>query len=434
MTDIEVIKSVYAELGIEFSELSIDEDEPIEAKAESAKADVGTNDIGSSNFENIAHDEEKNMSDNTQETQVQPQDAPVTREEIKGMFSEFGQELMGALKSNDKPAPPAVPVNAGQTIVDKGVNIHPHPIGGGDDSDGMKAFYQYCRTGHKNSGLKALEGGTDSEGGYIVPSPQHNMIIERRDLASVVRQAPNFSRFSTTATTYDIPVEGDDSAAMDATAEEAAATQNDPVFGNVSGVITKYTREIRYSNELDDDNSANFMGFLSSRVGREMAKAENAALDVELFANGTAALTLDSNSAIAASEIPEITGLLPASWETGAIWNMRKSTGSLIRGLQGNDFLFMPTPSAVGGNGSQWMLDGYPVYYNDQVAAMAADAQVISFYNPEAVGVIDRQGLSVLVDPYSLSSTGQVKLVYSFRFDVVVLQAQAVLEIICPGA
>ena len=435
MTDIEVIKSVYAEMGIEFSELSIDETVNADVKAASAKTDADVVDIDSSNNVNVDN-EESEMSEQTQETQVEPQESPVTREELKALETSIANMIAG-LKPEEKEAPPPVPVNAGQTVANKGVNIHPSPIGGGDDSDGVKSFLHYVKTGIPNKGLqavKALEAGTDSEGGYIVPSPQHDVIIERRDLLSIIRVAPGFMRMTTTAGTYDIPVEGDDSAAMDATAEEAAATQNDPVFGNAAGVITKYTREIRYSDELEMDNSANFMGFIGSRMSREMAKAENAALHTALFAGGTAALTLDSNSTIGAAEIPEITGLIPASWENGAIWNMRKSTAAIIRGLQGNDFLFAPTPNASGGvNGSRYMLDGYPVYYNDQADAMGADNQVITFYNPEAVAVIDRQGLSVLVDPYTLASTGQVKLVYKFRFDVIVTQAQGVLEIICPS-
>jgi hypothetical protein len=42
--------------------------------------------------------------------------------------------------------------------------------------------------------------------------------------------------------------------------------------------------------------------------------------------------------------------------------------------------------------------------------------------------------MTMLRDPYSLSTSGQVKLIYKFRFDVIVLQAQAVLEIICPAS
>ena len=432
MTQVATIKDYYASLGINFSELSTEAQDAATVKTETVKTETGDGADGGQNNINSEVEMSEKANEST-ETQVTPQDEPVTLQEIKGMFTEFGNELLQALKPEQPEPVKSQPVNINSSIVDKGVNVHPNPVGGGDDSDGMKAFYHYLRTGQQNTSLKALEGGTDSEGGFIVPSPQHTTIIERRDLASVVRQAPGFSMFTTTATTYDIPVEGDDSAAMDSTAEEAAATENDPVFANAAGTITKFTREIRLSDELIDDNDANLQTFLNSRVGREMAKAENASLHTALFDGGTAALTLDSNSAIGAGEVPEITGLLPASWESGAIWNMRKATGSLIRALQGNDFLFMPTPSAMGGNGSQWVLDGYPVFYNDQMDAMGADNQVITFYNPEAVGVIDRQGLTMLRDPYTLASTGQVKLIYKFRFDVIVLQAQAVLEIICPS-
>lgn len=413
-------------LPINHSESPITEEDSETVETHGVKTE-SIESVGDSQLNEDSHIEDNQMSE---ENTNQEQPVPVTLDAIKGLFDGFEQKLDA--KYAPVPATDEI-VNAPEVITTKGVNIIPNRIGGGDDSDGMKAFGEYVRTGNKNSGLKALEGGTDSEGGYLVPSPQHTSIIERRDIASLTRTIPGFSRFTTTATTYDIPVEGDDSAAMDATAEEAAATQNDPVFGNVAGVITKYTRELRYSNELDSDNSVNFMQFIASRMGREMAKAENAALDVALFAGGTAALTLNSNSAVAASEIPEITGLMPASWDNGSVWNMAKSTHSLIEGLQGDNFLFASTPAGMKNPDGSRSLWGYDLYFNDQAAAMAADAQVINFYNPEAVAVIDRQGLSVLVDPYSLSSTGQIKLVYSFRSEVIVTQAQGVLEIICPS-
>ena len=419
-------------LPIEFSDLSASTETEASAQTETVKAQPDDHGNGSKN-NSISSEVIMTEQQNNTETQVTPLEQPVTREEIKGMFTEFGQELINSLKPQTESLPP---VPAKSSIVDKGVNIHPNPIGGGDDSDGTKAFFHYVTTAQKNSSLKALEDGTDSEGGYLVPTPVHSEVIQRRDLGSIIRLA-DFARFTTSNGTYNIPVEGDDSAAMDSTAEEAAATQNDPVFGVAAGALTKYTREVRYSDELEMWSTSDFMGFIGDRVAREMAKAENAALDVELFANGTAALTLDSLSAIGAAEVPEIVGLMPASWENGSIWNMAKSTHALIEGLTGDDFLFASTPAGMRNADGSRELWSYPLYYNDQMDAMGADNEVISFYNPNAVGVIDpaqSMGLSVLVDPYTLASSGQHKLVYKFWVDVIVMQAQAVLEIICPSS
>lgn len=414
-------------------DLSIEGDSSSTVKTGSVKTDGADGADDGSNLINQPS-EVKKMSDNP--TQTQPQEPPQTpplaqpvtleavRAEVKASFDEFRKAFVGEL-----PAPNGDPiVNAPPVITAKGVNIQPNPIGGGDDSEGIKAFWHYAKTGQGNSSLKALQEDTDSEGGYTVPNDFLGRIVEKRDELSVVRQVSNFFMIPTTLKTYDIPYESNSAAVMAVTAEESAYNESDPAFGNKQGVIQKHTRKIVVSEELLDDTQAALEAFLNSRVSREVAKTENSVLVTELEANGTESLTIDSNSAIAASEIPEIVGFQPEEWETGSIWLMRKSTENLIRSLQGNPYLFLPTPQ---GNMNQ--LWNYPVYRSGQVDAVGASASPIHFFNPEAIAVIDRLGLTMMRDPYSNGDNGQVIFRFKFRFDVVIVQAEAVHEIKMPA-
>lgn len=422
MTDITMIKSVYDAMGLDSNKF-IDGQET-DARA-TAKATVTTDDDNVNDSQNKV----KTMTDETQNTQDAPENAQTApsldANSIKGIIAD---EIANAFKAQREAQSDEQPhVKSG--IATKATK----PVAGAvdDDSDGMKAFKSYLKSGRVNSGLKALEGGTDSEGGYLVPHDFLGRIVERRNELSVVDQVPNFFRLTTTSDTYDIPVENNSASALTETAEEAAYNQTDPAFANKQGALTKVTRRIIVSEELLRDQSAALETFLQNRAAREFALARNSMLATELGANGTAALTLDANTTIAASEIPEIIGKQPEFYLDGSMWLMRWATENIIRSLQGNDFLFAPTPA---GNalGMQRDLWGFPIYNSGQVEAIGSENKPIHFFNPEFVAVIDNQNLTLLRDPYTNAANGQVNFYFKARFEVVVLQAEAVQVIAMP--
>jgi len=309
-----------------------------------------------------------------------------------------------------------------------------HPVAGAtdDDSNGTKAFLEYVRTGDVNSGLKAtLVSGTDSLGGYTVPVEMEKRIIAKRSENDLTKLIPNFQTLMTTSDTYDIPIEDAAAVAMDETAEGASSADTSLTLDNRQGVIKDYTRVITLSNRLSSDENVNLEAFLANRIGREQALARNKALVDELVANGTAALTIDSNSAISVPEIDEIIGTQNEEYLAGSVWLMRHGTHRIIKSLQGEGFLFA-SPSMERINGRP-PLDEYPVYYSSYVDAMGASKVPIFFFLPEYVTPIERSGITVLVDPYSDAINRRTRLHYEFRFDVVITQSEAIRKIATPA-
>ncbi len=77
---------------------------------------------------------------------------------------------------------------------------------------------------------------------------------------------------------------------------------------------------------------------------------------------------------------------------------------------------------------------GYPVYFTEKAAAVAASAKPVFFGNFNYMGYREAPGFTVLRDPYSNAHTGQITLRYYFRCKYLVLQAAAIGYGVHPSA
>ena len=144
----------------------------------------------------------------------------------------------------------------------------------------------------------------------------------------------------------------------------------------------------------------------------------------EALSGGTASLTFDSASTIGAAEIPELYHKQASEYVDGSVWVMNRTTEGLIRGLTGNPFLYVPTPAGTqSGRPEIW---GAPVYNTGKMSAIAASVKSVLFGNFAFMGMYEDPGLTFMRDPYSLAYLGQVRLLYYFRIDFEVLQAEAI--------
>jgi HK97 family phage major capsid protein len=97
--------------------------------------------------------------------------------------------------------------------------------------------------------------------------------------------------------------------------------------------------------------------------------------------------------------------------------------------LTGNQFQFNALAGAVsintGGGIRAGTLMGKPVFLQDDVSEMSTGNKVIAVGSPAYYGLVERRGLTVLRDPYSKASSGQVVFHCSFRQGGKVLVAAA---------
>ena len=303
----------------------------------------------------------------------------------------------------------------------------------GDDE--IKAFNHYLRTGDKNS-MKAdvdMQVGTDAEGGYLAPELHYEQIIARRDEVSVPRRA-GVMQFQGSHRSIEVPVQAADAAATTLTAEEAASTRDTPVIGQVTLTAYKYTQRIPISIELLEDHKSNLLEFITQYVADGIAQRENTNFLVGtgsgqpqgIFVGGTNAFTAAGAAAITPAEVVNLMYDLPGEYADNAAWFMHRGTEGYIRGLTGDMFQFDVNPGGQGNAGQNGgRLLGAPVFTSSAIDVLATGNNTVCVGNPSYYGLYDRSGISVLRDPYSAASTGQVVFHYHYRQGGAVLQAAA---------
>ena len=299
----------------------------------------------------------------------------------------------------------------------------------GGDHDGGEAFKHWVRTGQDNYYTKAaLEEGTATEGGVLVPEDLYSSIIAKRDESSVPHRAGALI-IQTSNDSVEIPAENG-TGAFALTAEEAAYNNSEPTFTSNSVSVFKFSNETRASEELLADEKANLNSFLADMWGRGLAAMYNqytmtgtgSGQPEGVFVGGTAGLTFDAAATIAAAEVPELYHKLPDFYSEGAVWTTRNATLGILRGLTGNPFLFNPTPQ---GDAPYGNLYGKRVLLTDQVAAATTGLKSIIVGNWSFYGLVERSGLVVSRNPWLYQANGQVAFFVHARWGGAVLQAEA---------
>jgi len=270
-----------------------------------------------------------------------------------------------------------------------------------------------------------------ADGGYAVPTGHYQGIIARRDEDMLAPQL-GVMNIPGRGTTVNVAIDNEADGEFVATTEANDFDRDAPAIDQKAMTLALYSKTIQLSYQLLEDEDSKLLQFLADFVGRGMAKTHNSLLLTEVKANGTAAKTLASASAIAAGEVPDLVYKLPGEYADGASWVMKRATEGAIRGLQGNSFLYVPNPA--GSDRGRPEIWGFPVFNSEYASGIAASAKSLIFGNFRYVGMREAPGLTFLRDPYSLARKGQVQFHYYFRTVYKVLQAEAIAYATHPTA
>lgn len=300
----------------------------------------------------------------------------------------------------------------------------------GFKDDAVKSFMHWIKTGDEVAAKGALQEGTSDEGGYIVPDDFYNRIVEKRDDVSIPRRA-GARVLTTSRDVMKVPVEGT-AASFAITAEEAAYNESEPLIGEVSITIYKFTNLVKVSEELMADQAANLESWLANHLARKWALTENqytlagtgSSQPQGILYGGTAGLTLDDTNAISAGEIPELMGKLGSGYEDGAVWTMRNATLWYLKGLASSSVFVLNQQEKTGlVDKVMW---GKPVYVSDNMGAYTTTAnKSLCFGNWDYYALVERQGMTVTRNPYLYEASGQIGIFSRVRFGGAVLQAEA---------
>ena len=228
-----------------------------------------------------------------------------------------------------------------------------------------EAFFAFARKGHRafngprgQEYRNALEVGTDSEGGYLVPEAWEAGMIKDMAEINVIRR---LSRVSSSSTLTNLPIRTS-RGTFTWIAEEGTYSTNDPAYGNIQLGAHKVGGIILVSEELLQDNQYNLAGELQFDATEEFAEKEEAAFatgDNSGKPEGIFAVTAvggtnlvgkaaASTTAVTADELIDTYHTLGRKYRDRATWLCGDAFAKNVRKLKDADNQYLWQPGLTG--------------------------------------------------------------------------------------
>lgn len=299
-----------------------------------------------------------------------------------------------------------------------------------------KAFWNAMRT-RAGEGLdsvikNALQIGTDTEGGYLVPDEFERSLVEALDDENIFRKLAKV--ITTSSGDRKIPVVASKGTAswID---EEGAISESDDSFGQVSIGAYKLGTMIKVSEELLNDNVFNLEAYISKEFARRIGNKEEDAFFTGdssgkptgiLAATGGAQLgvTTAGATAITIDEVLDLFYSLKASYRNKAVFVMNDATVKAIRKLKDGQGQYLWQPSLQAGTPDTIL--NRPLHTSAYVPTIAATAKSIVFGDFSYYWVADRQGRVFKRLNELYAATGQVGFVATQRVDGKLILPEAI--------
>lgn len=286
----------------------------------------------------------------------------------------------------------------------------------------------------------ALQIGTDSEGGYLVPDEYEKTLVEALEEENIFRQMAKV--IQTSSGDRKIPVVASKGTAswID---EEGAFPESDDSFGQVSIGAYKLGTMIKVSEELLNDSVFDLQSYISREFARRIgAKEEEAFFTGDgkgkplgvLAATGGAetGVTAASATAVTADELMDLYYSLKSPYRKKSVWVLNDSTIKAIRKLKDTNGQYLWQPSLTAGTPDTIL--GRPVKTSAYMPVIAAGARSIAFGDFSYYWIADRQGRSFKRLNELFAATGQVGFLASQRVDGKLILAEAIKVLEQKGA
>ena len=278
----------------------------------------------------------------------------------------------------------------------------------------------------------ALEVGTDSEGGYLVPDEYEHTLIEALEEKNIFRRLAHVIHTSSGERKIPVSVSKGTAAWID---EEAAYPESDDSFGQVSISAYKLATMIKISEELLNDSVFNMPAYISKEFARRIGAAEEEAFFTGngtgkplgiLAATGGAqtGLTAASSTTVTFDEIIDLYYSLRAPYRQDAVFIMNDATIKALRKLKNGsgDYIWQPSVTL----GAPDRVLNRPVYTSQYMPMLAAGAKTILFGDLSYYWVADREGRQFKRLNELYAATGQVGFLASERVDGKLILGEAV--------
>lgn len=279
-----------------------------------------------------------------------------------------------------------------------------------------KAFEDFARHGIENAEFKAMNTGTGSAGGFLVPPTLEDGIVKLLRELTPMRGVSKSVRL-TQAAVYNKNIQ--DGLAAAAWVAETGTRSNTatPTFQQITIAPHELYANPQVTQTMLEDDGFDLEMWLQDEVVREFATVENTAFTVgtgtgqpkglSQYTGATGGVQVIGQVAAAANTIAgddliaAIYDIKP-QYRANAKWMMNRNTLEAIRKLKASDgtYLFnrgsgLVEPGIVG------YLLGYPVIENEDLPDIATTSEPIYFGDfSKGYTVVDRMGMSVLRNPF----------------------------------
>ena len=313
------------------------------------------------------------------------------------------------------------------------------PTSGGDIKTGRvadeykNAFWNAMR----NKGVhfevqNALQVGTDSEGGYLVPDEFERTLIESLEEENIFRQLAHV--ITTSSGDKKIPVVATKGSASWVD-EEGVIPESDDAFGQVSIGAYKLATMIKVSEELLNDSVFNLESYIAKEFARRIGTKEEEAF---FIGDGTGkptgifnetggaqlGVTAASATAITLDEVMDLFYSLKSPYRKKATFVMNDATVKAIRKLKDGNGQYIWQPSITAGAPDTIL--NRPVKTSAYVPTLGAGAKSIAFGDFSYYWVADRQGRSFKRLNELFAATGQVGFMATQRVDGKLILPEAI--------
>lgn len=307
-----------------------------------------------------------------------------------------------------------------------------HPRATDSYKAGFEMFARYGKNALDAKVLNALQTGTDSEGGYIVPEEFETMLTQTLLDWNDIRR---YANVITTGSDRNIPVETSRGSAA-WTAEEGAYNESDAAFGQTVLGAYKLTRIIKVSEELLQDAFFDVPSYLAKNFGETFGVAEEAAFiagtgttqPTGIVPGSSLGVTAAGAAAITSDELIDLFHALGRPHRRNAVWLMNDSTAKLVRKLKDGDSQYLWQPGLQAGQPD--MLLGRPVITSVSMPAATTGLKSVVFGDLGYYTIADRAGMSMQRLNELYAANGQVGFRGFKRTEGKVLLSSAIKHLI----
>jgi HK97 family phage major capsid protein len=289
-----------------------------------------------------------------------------------------------------------------------------------DDKIEQKAFMTFARRGVERMSAdeqKGLTVATDAAGGFLAPEQFGSEILKALVQFSPIRAYAKVIQIGASEIKFPKRISSGNAFWV---AETADRTASEPAYGQVTLTPHELATFTDVSTQLLEDAAYNLEGELALEFAENFGRVEGQAFVSGdgtgkpkglLVASGIANLTTGSASAFPASNPADVLiGMyhaLPNTHAQNAVWLMNRNTLGTIRKWKTTTGEYLILDPIAGG---VLTLLGRPIVEAIDMPDIGAGNVPIIFGDMQGYRIVDRVGLSVLRDPFSLATKGQVRM------------------------